>query len=100
MAKSELAEVLSAFEMMDAPSMHSVVDVYHVKSPVEKCPFYALIETSGSNASHDEEKLTSFLEKGMAEGLIIDGTVTGEPSRMLVCESGLFSSLKDSRLLR
>ncbi|CAH0383943.1 unnamed protein product [Bemisia tabaci] len=83
LAKSELAEVLSAFEMMDAPSMHSVVDVYHVKSPVEKCPFYALIETSGSNASHDEEKLTSFLEKGMAEGLIIDGTVTGEPSRML-----------------
>ncbi|XP_069474229.1 D-2-hydroxyglutarate dehydrogenase, mitochondrial isoform X2 [Ambystoma mexicanum] len=38
-------------------------------------PFYLLIETSGSNTAHDEEKLNHFLEKVLALRLVTDGTV-------------------------
>lgn len=43
-----------------------------------------LIETSGSNMVHDEEKLTNFLESSMENGLVLDGTVTNEPTKMRV----------------
>lgn len=43
-----------------------------------------LIETSGSNKNHDEEKLNDFLEHAMETGLVIDGTVTNEPTKMRV----------------
>jgi D-2-hydroxyglutarate dehydrogenase len=41
-----------------------------------------LIESSGSRADHDEEKLNAFLENTMSQGLVMDGTVTNEPSKM------------------
>lgn len=41
-----------------------------------------LLETSGSNGEHDMEKFTSFLDKGMQAGHILDGVVTGEPSKI------------------
>lgn len=41
-----------------------------------------LIETSGSNQAHDEEKLNSFLQKAMDTSIIVDGVTTGEPSKM------------------
>lgn len=41
-----------------------------------------LLETSGSNADHDQEKFNSFLENGMEAGNIIDGTITGDPGKM------------------
>lgn len=41
-----------------------------------------LIETSGSNAEHDMEKFNRFLENGMEQGQIVDGTITGEVSKM------------------
>ena len=31
--------------------------------------------------SHDEEKLSQFLEKLLADGTVLDGTVTESPSR-------------------
>lgn len=43
-----------------------------------------LIETSGSDAGHDEEKLSRFLEQSMESGLVEDGTVTNEPTKMKV----------------
>lgn len=54
------------------------------RSPISEYPFYVLIETHGSDEGHDEEKLSRFLEKQMKSGLILDGTVTGEPSKMQV----------------
>ncbi|XP_024070131.1 D-2-hydroxyglutarate dehydrogenase, mitochondrial isoform X2 [Terrapene carolina triunguis] len=45
-------------------------------------PFYILIETSGSNSAHDEEKLTNFLEHVMASGLVTDGTVATEDKKI------------------
>ena len=41
-----------------------------------------LIETSGSRAEHDEEKMTSFLESGMERGEIVDGTVTSDRGKI------------------
>lgn len=41
-----------------------------------------LIETSGSNGAHDEEKLNQFITLGMERGEIVDGTVTGEPGKV------------------
>lgn len=43
-----------------------------------------LLETSGSNSIHDEEKLSTFLESTMQKGDVLDGTVTNEPSKMAV----------------
>eukprot|EP01126_Amoeba_proteus_P035792 TRINITY_DN3619_c0_g1_i13.p2 TRINITY_DN3619_c0_g1~~TRINITY_DN3619_c0_g1_i13.p2 ORF type:complete len:209 (+),score=46.99 TRINITY_DN3619_c0_g1_i13:984-1610(+) len=41
----------------------------------EKSKFYVLIETSGSNMTHDKEKLNSFLEFVLSAGLVHDGTL-------------------------
>lgn len=41
-----------------------------------------LIETSGSNERHDEEKLNDFLEKQMSTNAILDGVVVNEPSKI------------------
>lgn len=49
---------------------------------MEKFPFYMLIETSGSNKDHDEEKLNNFLQKAMETSLVVDGVSTNEPSKM------------------
>lgn len=40
-----------------------------------------LIETSGSNGDHDLEKFNNFLDHGMQTGQVLDGVVTGEPSK-------------------
>lgn len=42
-----------------------------------------LRSSTGSNGSHDEEKLSNFLEDVLGLGIVSDGTVASEPSRML-----------------
>lgn len=37
--------------------------------------FYILVETMGSDASHDSEKLTRFLEQAMQDGVVENGTM-------------------------
>ncbi|XP_065090993.1 D-2-hydroxyglutarate dehydrogenase, mitochondrial-like [Ochlerotatus camptorhynchus] len=81
-AKRGLGEILSSCEMIDAGSLESSTYHFNLQSPIEKYPFYMLIETSGSNMVHDEEKLTNFLESSMENGLVLDGTVTNEPTKM------------------
>lgn len=83
LAKQQLSETLSSCEMMDLPSLSAVVKNLGVRCPIDEFPFYVLIETSGSNTVHDEEKLNIFLDKAMSDGIVLDGTVTNEPSRML-----------------
>ena len=41
-----------------------------------------LIETSGSNKDHDEEKLNKFLQKAMETSLVVDGVTTNEPGKI------------------
>ncbi|KAK0087587.1 hypothetical protein PV326_005133 [Microctonus aethiopoides] len=83
LAKRELAEILSSCEMMDHQSMCINTDLLNLKSPLEnKHKFYMVIETSGSYQIHDEEKLTSFVEKAMNKNFIEDGTLSGDPTKI------------------
>ncbi|XP_058805835.1 D-2-hydroxyglutarate dehydrogenase, mitochondrial [Phymastichus coffea] len=82
-AKRDVAEILSSCEMIDRASVESARDALGLRSPLSsEHEFYVLIETAGSQLSHDEEKLTAFLEKVMADGIADDGTVTSEPSKI------------------
>lgn len=55
-AKSQLSEILSAFEMMDGRTQKILKTATSKKLPLEgEHPFYCLIETSGSNTDHDSE---------------------------------------------
>ena len=45
-------------------------------------PFYCLIETRGSNAEHDSEKLQNFLEYAMSEGIVSDGVLAQDESQI------------------
>jgi FAD/FMN-containing dehydrogenase len=75
-AKGQLSEILSAFELMDNQSQDLVQQVTKNKRPLESAhPFYCLIETSGSNSEHDNEKLQTFLEDVMEKEIVSDGVV-------------------------
>mmetsp|Transcript_49159 Transcript_49159/g.124742 ORF Transcript_49159/g.124742 Transcript_49159/m.124742 type:complete len:539 (-) Transcript_49159:195-1811(-) len=82
-AKGQLGEILSAYEFLDSECVTVLNKWTGVSSPLEsQAPFYVLIETAGSNAGHDEEKLHAFLEHTMESGLVDDGTVASEPSKI------------------
>ncbi|KAL6060681.1 D-2-hydroxyglutarate dehydrogenase, mitochondrial [Balamuthia mandrillaris] len=76
-AKADLGEILSAFEFWDRQSLDLELEqLSHIKDPLsDKYPFYVLIETSGSHAGHDLEKLERFLESSMTSSLVQDGTI-------------------------
>lgn len=88
LAKRELGEILSSFEMMDKLSIDVSMSAFNLKNPLTTKPdghdFYVLMETSGSNSSHDEEKLSSFVEKALEEEVIEDGTMTTDPAKIMV----------------
>lgn len=81
-AKRDLGEILSSFEMIDQQSIEAVTVNLNVTSPIQQFPFYILIETNGSNEVHDQEKMSKFLERLMADGTISDGTTTNEIGKM------------------
>ncbi|NXP48277.1 D2HDH protein, partial [Heliornis fulica] len=80
--RAMLGEILSAYEFMDKKCMELVERHLKLSSPVTGSPFYVLIETSGSNSTHDEEKLNSFLDQVMTSGLAIDGTVATDDKKI------------------
>lgn len=53
--------------------------------PLPESPFYVLVETSGSKAEHDAEKLSSFLEQLLGSGLVTDGTLATDQRKIKVC---------------
>ena len=83
-ARRELSEILSAFEFMDGKSQ--VLTGRHLKldHPIEsgEYPFYVLIETSGSNKEHDDEKLETFLGTAMEDGLVDDGIIAQDDTQV------------------
>jgi len=83
-AKKSLNEILSSLEYMDAGSMGSVIKNLKLRRPIGEFPFYMVVECSGSNGSHDQEKLTAFLEDVMETGTVADGTVASDTHQMLV----------------
>lgn len=81
-AKGQLSEILSAFELMDGRSQALVHQVTGLKRPLESdCPFYCLIETSGSNGEHDSEKLEKFLEDVMEKSIVMDGVLAQDETQ-------------------
>ena len=82
-AKVQLSEILSAFELMDSHSQTLVRKVTKNKRPLEgEHPFYCLIETSGSNSEHDNEKLEKFLEDVMENEIVSDGVVAQDETQV------------------
>ncbi|KAG6274215.1 hypothetical protein E4U47_001579 [Claviceps purpurea] len=81
-AKTQLSEILSAFELMDGTSQNLVHKVRGDEKPLENdYPFYCLIETSGSNGEHDYAKLEAFLEHVLSEEVIADGVVAQDATQ-------------------
>ncbi|KAI9193563.1 uncharacterized protein BJ171DRAFT_525038 [Polychytrium aggregatum] len=82
-AKSNLSEILSAYEFFDSASFSLVQKHLHIRDPFSQtAPCYVLIETSGSNKEHDDEKLASFLENLMEDGIIEDGVLAQDSTQM------------------
>lgn len=84
LASSLLAEVLSACEVIDSESLQPVQSLLGLTNPLPGHPFYLLLECSGSRADHDEDKLERFLERAINDGIISNGLVTAEPSKVKV----------------
>ncbi|ORX97831.1 hypothetical protein K493DRAFT_280905 [Basidiobolus meristosporus CBS 931.73] len=85
-ARENLSEILSAFECWDKSAAHLVQahSVQGNRNPLaEEHPFYVLLETSGSNKEHDDEKLGAYLEKLMENEIIDDGVIAQDATQIL-----------------
>ncbi|CAO1633166.1 unnamed protein product [Sympodiomycopsis kandeliae] len=83
--KQHCGEILSAFEYFDQDAFELVQGhaTSKVKDPFEsRHPFYVLIETSGSNKDHDDEKLSNLLEVLMENGEIVDGVMAQDSTQI------------------
>lgn len=83
-ARHELGEILSAVEVLDTPTMKMMSEHCNLNSPIGEYPFYLIIETSGSNETHDLQKLNSFLESALVQHFVLNGIVTSEPTKQKV----------------
>ncbi|BGP52908.1 D-lactate ferricytochrome c oxidoreductase [Rhodotorula sphaerocarpa] len=87
--RAQLGEILSAFEFFDHEGFEMVLEHTGAKSPFESAPeegaekpFYVLIETSGSNKDHDDEKLGGLLESLLENETITDGTLAQDETQV------------------
>lgn len=81
-ARSQLGEILSAFEFVDEDCLDTLKDNLSLEPPVDKTPFTVVIETHGSNRDHDQEKLELFLEYLMENEMIVNGTVAEDSKKV------------------
>ncbi|GAA6213341.1 D-2-hydroxyglutarate dehydrogenase, mitochondrial [Lates japonicus] len=82
LCRGMLGEILSAFEFLDSECMRLLNMHLKLPNPISDCPFYVVIETSGSDPTHDGEKLHNFLEEAMTSSLVTDGTVATEDTKI------------------
>lgn len=72
----DLGEILSAAEFFDHASLELVLrHIPDTRSPLPPAPLYMVIETAGSVAQHDGDKVDRFLAGLLEEALVEDGTV-------------------------
>jgi len=81
-AKRDLGEILSAVELIDADSMTVNKNNMDLDNPLSEQPFYVLLETHGSNDTHDKEKLDACLENAMMEGFVVDGLIAQDQTQV------------------
>ncbi len=73
----------SAFEFFDRDSLNLTMKYLGTRDPLASShPFYVLIETSGSNKDHDDEKLMNFLSSAIDEKIAEDGTLAQDKSQI------------------
>ncbi|KAM6916836.1 D-2-hydroxyglutarate dehydrogenase, mitochondrial isoform 1-T1 [Lycodopsis pacificus] len=82
LSRGMLGEILSAYEFLDSECMRLLNTHLKLPNPISDCSFYVVIETSGSDPTHDGEKLHNFLEEAMTSSLVTDGTVATEDSKI------------------
>lgn len=81
--RTELGEILSAFEFFDRRCLELTVEKLGTRDPLSAPQaFYALIETGGSNKEHDDSKLSALLEGLVEEGITEDGTVAQDNAQI------------------
>ncbi|XP_039176510.1 D-2-hydroxyglutarate dehydrogenase, mitochondrial isoform X1 [Crotalus tigris] len=81
--KDMLGEILSAYEFMDNGCMKLVERHLKLTNPVAGTNCSQMDSyTSGSNSTHDEEKLSHFLEHVMGSDLVADGTLASEGKKI------------------
>lgn len=85
--RQQLGEILSAFEFFDQEGLDMVLEHTGAKTPFESEPeggraFYVLIETSGSNKDHDDEKLGGLLESLLENETIADGVLAQDETQV------------------
>ncbi|VDO83313.1 unnamed protein product [Haemonchus placei] len=74
MAKRHLSEILSSFEFLDREASEVLDEALGLKPVLQSNPrFTILVETSGSNAAHDSEKMEKFLDDCISSGSASDG---------------------------
>ncbi|SCZ90789.1 BZ3500_MvSof-1268-A1-R1_Chr1-3g02252 [Microbotryum saponariae] len=86
--RGRLGEILSAFEFWDQEGLELVLHHTGQKAPFEGTPeggraFYVLIETSGSNKDHDDEKLGGLLEHLLKKEIVADGVLAQDEAQLL-----------------
>ena len=85
--REKLGEILSAFEFFDQESYDLVLSHTGQKPMLETAEdddpsFYVLIETSGSNKEHDDEKLSSLVEDLYETEFIEDGVLAQDETQL------------------
>lgn len=85
LARKHLGEILSAFEFLDKEALDLTLKyVPGIQAPLPDAQdhdFYVLIETSGSNAEHDNEKLENFLSDALEQSVVVSGTIAQDLSQ-------------------
>ncbi|KAJ1742051.1 D-lactate ferricytochrome c oxidoreductase [Coemansia sp. RSA 1086] len=82
-ARQRCGEILSAFEFWDSSCMGAVLHHHALRSPLSaEFPFYVLVETSGSNKAHDDEKLGELLEELLDAAVVEDGALAQDDSQI------------------
>ncbi|XP_034418979.1 D-2-hydroxyglutarate dehydrogenase, mitochondrial isoform X2 [Cyclopterus lumpus] len=74
LCRGMLGEIMSAYEFLDSECMRLLNTHLKLPNPIS--------ETSGSDPTHDGEKLHNFLEEAMNSSLVTDGTVATEDSKI------------------
>lgn len=84
-AKEELGEILSAFEFLDK----SILDQIAIEKTIPlkqkdnmNYAFCLLVETQGTNARHDQEKMESFLHRCMESENVVDGILAQDMTQI------------------
>jgi FAD/FMN-containing dehydrogenase len=83
--RTKLGEILSAFEFFDQEAYNLVLHHTGQKAPLEageKAAFYVLIETSGGNKDHDDEKLGGLMEELMENEIVEDGVLAQDETQI------------------